>query len=845
LLKLADVGDRRKNLAEIARRYVFTEAGDTALEALAVAEFYAAQPLLSARLKEQDPPKVGVNKDTDHALHSDLAFARLLDLRGGPNALNQHLLFKAAVAFRSVGDRAQSERMWSALTEKARRDDYRVTKEMTLEELRDELDRRASWNMVGGDPSRAAQTEGKLPYLGKVWEQSMFIENTKGSVQKWIREAVQSLDDRRNAAIPAFTPITAIADVPRKGRVQLAIYRSHWGIHAVDVKTGLMLWDADCPRSLEKMYTEPRTQQAIENWKQQYQAIGLLHVVLENSVIGSLTSDGERIYVVDDLPVPPFLGGIFNAWPGKPQLPWGAEVNDATLHNVLHAYGAGDGKMRWKLGGTGAKKNTNDPKGEMNGCHYLGPPLPLGGRLYAIHAQDNALRLAVIQPATGKLDRIISLAKTGTPLLEDPFRRLHAAHPAYGDGILVCPTNAGAIVGVDLRSLSIAWAYRYREDKSVAGNGTQNNDDLFRDDSPERRINFLRANLRRFEEWKNTAPAVVDGKVIFTAPDSTFLYCLAAKDGSLLWKVDHHQNDLYLGGVYRGKVLVVGKERCRTLNLADGKETWSLETGMPSGRGIVADNRYYLPLKSAAESRKPEVCIIDMTNGKIVAHARPSKIEVERDIVPGNLLFFGDRLLSQSATHIIAYPELDAHLKWLDESLTANPRDPAALLERGQLLLDKGDLSKAVEDLRFALANTPAEPIRERARLVLFEALSVLLQKDFDTPQKDLKEYEELTQVDFLRTTNAAAEVQRRRGIYYTVIAQGYEQIGKPVEALRAYLDFAATAPPNQLLPAPDDPAVRVAPEVWARGHIQALFKRATPEQRKQLEEEIEKRLKK
>src|SRR5262249_26190367 len=151
------------------------------------------------------------------------------------------------------------------------------------------------------------------------------------------------------------------------------------------------------------------------------------------------------------------------------------------------------------------------------------------------------------------------------------------------------------------------------------------------------------------------------------------------------------------------------------------------------------------------------------------------------------------------------YLELTAKLKLMDEALSSNPRDPVALLDRGELLFDKGDLSKAVEDLRSALANSPADPIRERARLVLFETLSALLQKDFNAPQKDLKEYEELTKVDFLKTENGPIEALRRRVIYYTVIGHGYEQLGKPVEALRAYLDFAAAAPPNQLLPAPDD----------------------------------------
>src|SRR5262249_61289724 len=98
------------------------------------------------------------------------------------------------------------------------------------------------------------------------------------------------------------------AEVPGKGTRQLMVYRSYWGIHAVDIKSGSLMWDADCPWSLEKMYTEPRTQQAIDTWKQQgYNPIGRLNIAFENSVIGGLATDGQRVYARADLPVPPLV----------------------------------------------------------------------------------------------------------------------------------------------------------------------------------------------------------------------------------------------------------------------------------------------------------------------------------------------------------------------------------------------------------------------------------------------------------------------------------------------------------------------------------------------------------
>jgi len=46
-------------------------------------------------------------------------------------------------------------------------------------------------------------------------------------------------------------------------------------------------------------------------------------------------------------------------------------------------------------------------------------------------------------------------------------RRAHAAPLAYGEGILVCPTNAGAVFGVDFLTHRLLWAYAYRDRAAV------------------------------------------------------------------------------------------------------------------------------------------------------------------------------------------------------------------------------------------------------------------------------------------------------------------------------------------------------------------------------------------
>src|SRR5581483_11237715 len=125
-------------------------------------------------------------------------------------------------------------------------------------------------------------------------------------------------------------------------------------------------------------------------------------------------------------------------------------------------------------------------------------------------------------------------------------------------------------------------------------------------------------------EWKCSAPVIQDGKVVFTAADGASVYCLNLRDGTPLWKAPRN-DDLYLAGVFDGRVLLVGKQNCRALSLADGKPLWTREVGMPSGYGTASNNVYYLPLKAPAQGKEPEVCSIDIATGKIIGHAKSIK----------------------------------------------------------------------------------------------------------------------------------------------------------------------------------------------------------------------------
>jgi outer membrane protein assembly factor BamB len=842
LLKQAKETSDARLLAKVATSYMHTDAGAEALE------------LLGTRMM-----------DRGDFVAAALYFERLMD-RQGVEKVSPLTLFKAKLAFtRSPGerDKANADLVTRQLEARAPEGLRLGDRTYSLTELNeiaakyaDPLRSRATiydWLLgLGGRPDRNAQGVGGPPFLEKAWEQSLFYDEGKGQAQEWIKKAQDLLTDRRQALLPALHPIAATAEVPGKGTRQLMVYRSHWGIHAVDIKTGLLMWDADCKWSLEQMYKEPRTIQAIDNWKQQYNQIARPNAIVENSVIGSLSTDGQRVYTVDDLPVPPYVAHMYNQFGGVPQFPWGPEVNDAMQFSVLQAFDLGSGKMLWTVGGRGDKRNPNDPKNELNDSYFLGAPLAIGGRLYVLIDKNQELRLVCLDGTKGTVTWNQTLATTKEKMLMDGSRRAHAAPLAYGEGILVCPTNAGAVFGVDFLTHSLLWAYAYR-DRAAPKDPQQEAMQMRMMGrggavwmaNGEMMNGMPQANLN---DWKSSAPVIADGKVIFTAPDGSTLDCLNLRDGSKVWRTNKLDSDLYLAGVYAGKALIVGKDRCRAIDLKDGAQAWAVETGMPSGRGVASDNVYYLPLKTTTTASQtdpdPGVIAIDMSRGAIPSFTRSRKKEV-----PGNLLFYEGKVLSQTATHVVAYPQLKIKQREIDESIARNPNDPAGLTERGELRLDGGDHQGAVEDLRLALANNPPANIVKKTRDKLYEAMTDLFRKEFNDAEKYLQEYEAMSTVApdpsvkederEKEKQRATKESARRKATFLCLVAKGREQQGRLVEAFDYYQKFGALGADGELVSVPDEPMLKTPPDVWAQGRIEAMVAKATPEARLPLEQQI------
>jgi outer membrane protein assembly factor BamB len=594
-------------LGDVAARYLYTSIGPEANDLLA-SYFLDRGQYFSAALR----------------------YERLLVLPKDRLKNRDLTVFKAALAYRRAGDQKNFQKVWGQLQpDLVANGGLKVGNQLVttddLEKLLNDQPQIANvgvndWPLVRGDTKNDAQASGSPALLDEIlWRRPTVKDKFEGTgivdegteAENWIKEAMEETRKTQTIPImPGFFPIAV------NGKL---IYRTYNGIAAVNlqeyvdtdgekVKAGeLVSKTTNFDGVLATILSKPKTKGTIDSWlRQDYKNAGgnFLSLVYENSLVGTLSSDQTNVYAVDDLavPLPPqHVMQLFNPNMFGPAGNIPPDVKERVMENSLHAYNIATGKVAWQL--KGKDRKTKNPT-EFYESHFLGVPLPVGGKLYVLNEKNNGdLRLVTLDPATGAIIppiQNIGTVDQNSRITHDPNRRIHAVHMAYGEGILICPTNAGEVLGIDLLSRTLAWAYPYREKRSDHGT-TQ--------PGFPGPIGFQPLPLTP-ATWKVAPPVIAEGKVVFTAPDAHSLHCLNLRDGILAWKVKKSPSDLFLAGVWDGKVVVIGKNSCTLRDLSSGTLLRSITTGgLPAGQGVASGNIYYLPLQSG------EICAIDIERG--------------------------------------------------------------------------------------------------------------------------------------------------------------------------------------------------------------------------------------
>ncbi len=641
------------------------------------------------------------------------------------------------------------------------------------------------WVMFRGNPQRNASSPGSAPLLNLRWE-------VPSAADPAIEEALQIYYRMKADADQPFLPSSHPLVVD-----DLVLMRTCSNLLALDFNTGKRLWEvpveepaennASIGGDLNLPLAVPQNFAALNPASMQ----GVLAVgrASDDSLFGTLSSDGRLVYSIED--------AWSNGLSARAIALNGRQMNasgGAAVFNYLAARDIHSGKLKWAIGGP------NDqfalPQAET---FFLGPPLPLLGQLYVIGEVKGEIRLFVLDPdPEKKRDRVVwsqQLAVVEHSIQEDPLRRITCVSPSYADGILVCPTSTGAIVAVDLATRSLLWGYRY-------GTETRNNYPNFL--GRQVMLNSYGAETSR---WADSSVSIASGRVLITSVDSDALFCLNLSDGDPRWKVSR-QDDLYVACVYQGNVIMVGCKQVRAYRLEDGKAAWNgrivdlPEGDLPSGRGFLGGDKYYLPLSSA------EVAAIDLVKGKIERVSKSQKGDI-----PGNLVCYKGRILSQNYRGLEVFYQLDAASAEVAARLAANPRDAEALCLRGEILLDAGDRTAAVECYRKAY-EIAADP---RTKLLLRDSLLDGLRMEFAVYRSRESEIEKLL------------ENSTERAAYLRLMIAGLQKEGE-LKAAFNKCQLLIDLDPGRFPLESVSKSLLVRRDRWIQARLDTLRSLATPE---------------
>ncbi|MBC7819579.1 MAG: PQQ-binding-like beta-propeller repeat protein, partial [Planctomycetaceae bacterium] len=643
-----------------------------------------------------------------------------------------------------------------------------------------------------------------IPWLKPLWP-PVSLTTDRSAIQEWL----ESQDEHNTQQL-------AIAAEPLIVRGQVVV-RDMNGLVAFDLRSGRRLWSY--PSALPQSEWLPRVMsQAGETNR-----IGAVRETLvTNSACRTLSSDGRRVFAIDVLPTEDkknLRDEPTNDDSVKSELDVLTQLVALPVGEIhLGANGRGEtpvARMRpvWTLDGLAAASKLGH-----RGCavQFLGPPVVVDDSLYVMGElfsldefaaeKNNQICLIAIDGSNGE-----PLWSQGLALVDEPFfrirqrnRRNPVGSPTVVDGMLICPTDVGLIVGVDLVTGRQRWAYGYRQGE----------------------VNLRREYFPEAVGWDGTPtwPVIHRDRVLLLSRFSEELHCLEATTGKLAWRVPRG-DAVYIGAVTDDRIVLVGERDVRAIAMPeDGTQTsdavepmWSHVVGPVTGRGVRAGDDFLVPLKSG------RVACLELTSGRdrgfaVTRTFDPASIRRKasqatdeeddgRELAPwpGNLIACDDVVVSLGLSHLAVYPQARSKLA----ELRTQPESVERRLLESELAMLLGSEASPVAELRNVLQQPLSPELRRQAERQLRESLYLELSRDPDQADELLPQLEKLAD-----TTAERARLLRR----VCEVSLSHD----PVRTVRAARDLAALSLEHELELDEHGQHV-VSLDTWARGYLRQV----------------------
>jgi outer membrane protein assembly factor BamB len=550
--------------------------------------------------------------------------------------------------------------------------------------------------MLGGSPDRNGDSAGQLPLTNVRWS----LDTTASPRQKREVGVVgESLATSGKLPPPTWTPLR-VGD-------QL-LMRTTERLVGVDYRTGKRVWTYPWQAAYE---SSPEDDESLEIFGgESTDPTDLISQRVWNDLpYGQISSDGERVFMLDD------LGEVESANYSSVINLRGTRPADTRVNTLVALDLATEGKLLWRLG-AGAD---DDPR--FAEAFFLGPPLPLDGLLYVMVEIAGDINLCCLHPGTGdELWRQQLVTVESGVINVDPIRRVAGAMLTYHEGLLICPTGAGAIVAYDLGDRMLRWGVNYDR------NGEMN-----------RSVNVRGPGIETqqlMQRW-HTGVAIAAGQSVLVTPiESDRLFGFDLLSGNSLFQQKNRVNFRYLAGIRGDSFYVAGSNQVRAFKLSDGSLQWTTPGDLVSagqqisGQGVFGPDDYLIPTTAN------QVIRISLSDGKVLER-RNTRFPL------GNLVAADGEIISQGPAELaVAFGEATLE-PIVDRMLEADPNDFEALVRKSELLIQQGDREGALNMLSRA---RQMEPDNDEVRMLSVSAMLGTLRENLNVDADVIQTLDEL-----------------------------------------------------------------------------------------------------
>lgn len=292
-----------------------------------------------------------------------------------------------------------------------------------------------------------------------------------------------------------------------------------------------------------------------------------------DSVFASLTTDGERVFLVEEA-----SDQARQMVPQRPSPPERDDEPPPAVSNHLAAYDASTGDLAWRIGGGAV-----GPSYPLGGVYFLGPPTAVDQVLYGVAQREGELGVYALDGRRGELLWWVTLGLVERPLAGDLLRRGTACPVQWIQGLLVCPTAAGAIAAVDATTRQVRWlsSYPHRQREITLP-----------------RPGAIRPRSRPepwWDGWRTAGVWPAGDRLVSVSPESHEWLVISASDGSIVQR-GRRDGAIAVTGIIGQTLVLAETSAIRAVDLVTGQTLWRAMTGDLAGPGAIAGDVLVQPL---------------------------------------------------------------------------------------------------------------------------------------------------------------------------------------------------------------------------------------------------------